>query len=144
MKVGSGNRIRRRVTFAFISFTSFLVVVVSMAWACTQPYGSTFFADGTTTKSVVRGARISALATNAYQGVQYNLVIGSAGGHPMHACMQLEYTVSYTVVLANANGFIGKVSGPAGNASLPAGTYMVCFRDINGATATAAATLTLT
>jgi hypothetical protein len=143
MKIASGKRVRRGTAFVFTSFTAVLLVV-SMAWACTLPEGATFFADGTSTKSVARGTRISALANNAHQGVNYLLVIGSNGPHPTHACMQTDYVVNPTQVVPNANGFIGKVSGPAGNASLPLGTYQVCFRDINGNVATAAATLTIT
>ena len=143
MKSATGRRARRGVAFALTSFSAVLVVV-SMAWACTAPEGATFFADGTSTKSVARGTRISALGTNAHTGVDYRLVIGSNGPHPTHACMEVDYVVNPTLVRPTSNGFIGKVSGPAGDASLPLGTWQVCFRDVMGNVATAAATLTVT
>lgn len=143
MKNATAKRARRSVAFVFTSFAA-LLVVVSMAWACTTPEGSTFFADGTSTKSVPRGTRISALANHAHMNVNYVLVMGENGPHPTHACMQVDYVVNPTQVVPTSSGMIGKTSGPAGDASLALGMYQVCFRDVNGNVATAAATLTIT
>jgi hypothetical protein len=136
-------RVRRRATVAFAAVTAGLMLSAT-AWACTIPEGATFFADGTSSKSVARGTRISVIGTNAHRNVNYELVIGSNGPHPTHACMQKDFLVNPTQVVPTSSGFIGKVSGPAGDASLPLGVYQVCFRDIFENVATAAATLTIT
>ncbi|MGH9226936.1 MAG: hypothetical protein ACRD2W_24850 [Acidimicrobiales bacterium] len=117
--------------------------VASLGWACTTPEGATFFTNGKTSQMVFRGARMSAFATGATQGVQYQLVIGSDGPHPTHACMQVDYVVNSTIRRATTDGFLPPTAGLAGNASLPKATYQVCFRDINGNVATSAATLTI-
>lgn len=105
--------------------------------------GSTWFSDGTRAKQVNLGDRISAFATGATPGVAYQLVIGDARIHPTQGCFDLDYIVNQNTRWATADGFIGTTSGPAGDASLPPGTYQVCFRAINLTTATAPVLLTI-
>lgn len=138
----SGRKTRRATLIGGAGLIGALLVG-SLGWACTQPHGSTFFSDGRLSKSVTKGTRISAFANGAAPGVQYELVIGSNGTHPAHACHDKNFVVNPTIRMATSDGFIGSTSGPAGNAALASGTYQVCFRDINAGTATAAVTLTL-
>ena len=139
----SSRRRRRLVVFGGTAAAAFMLVA-SLGWACTTPEGSTFFADGKTSKTVTRGTRISAYGLNANTSVMYKLVIGENGPHPTHACMVTDFTVNNGPKPATIDGFIGVTSGPAGNASLAAGTYQLCFTDyLNGGYSTSAATLTL-
>ena len=122
--------------------------VAAISWACTTPEGQTFYADGTdpgTGKTGVHlGDRITMYATGAQLGTAYQLVIGENGPHPTHACMVTDYTVNNTTRYANADHYIGNVSGPAGTPGLGiSGLYQVCFTDyLNKNTSTAAAAIT--
>lgn len=133
----------RRLTLTSAGAVAAALLVASVGYACTNPSGATFFSDGTISKSVTKGARISAFAMNAVPGVNYELVIGSNTAHPTHACHEKDFLVNPNIRRATSDGFIGITSGPAGDATVPSGTYQVCFRDTAANTATAAATLTL-
>ncbi|MGH9224808.1 MAG: hypothetical protein ACRD2W_13765 [Acidimicrobiales bacterium] len=133
----------RRVTVGGAVALSAVMAVTSLSWACTTPEGATFFTNGTVSQSAFRGSRISAFATGARTGVQYQLVIGSNGIHPTHACHNLDFLVNPTIRRPTASGFIGPTAGLAGDATLAKGTWQVCFRDVLGNWATSAATLTI-
>jgi hypothetical protein len=133
----------RRLTVTSAGAVAGALMVASVGYACTSPHGATFFSDGSISKGVTRGDRISAFAMNAIPGINYELVIGSNTAHPTHACHQLDFLVNPTIRRATTDGFIGITSGPAGDASTVPGTYQVCFRDTAANTATAAATITL-
>lgn len=136
--------VRRKVVVALITCASVLLVA-SISWACTVRVGSTFFGDGTSSKSVVRGARITAFALGASPGVNYQLVMGtSTGGHAGHACMDVAFIVNPNFRKSTLDGYVPNTSGPAGNSLTPKTTYQVCFRDMDfGNEATGAATLTI-
>ena len=100
--------------------------------------GSTWYSDGTNTRSGTAGAVIRAYGTNAVQGVPYNLVIGTAG------CSTVVAVLNETSILAGPSGLLGRVTGtvPAGIAP---GQYTVCFRNLTGPpTATGVVRLDLT
>lgn len=137
------GRTTKRIAVFVATGAAAVLMVASLAWACTQPQGATFFSDGKLSKDVAKGTRITAFATGAVRGVQYQLVIGSNGPHPAHACHVKDFTVNPNVRMAAPDGFIGNTSGPAGDANLPSGTYQVCFRDVAANSATAAVTLTV-
>ncbi|MCA1709194.1 MAG: hypothetical protein LC808_40305, partial [Actinobacteria bacterium] len=122
--ISARRRVRRLVAMGGTG-VAWALLFVSISWACTQPNGSTFFSDGRLSKSVTKGARISAFATSAFPGIRYELVIGSNGSHPAHACHDKHFVVNPNIRLATGDGFIGSTSGPAGNASLASGTYQV-------------------
>ncbi len=143
MKSQSARRARRMSVFGAAT-VAVTLALGSLAWACTTPEGATFFTDGRVSKTVMRGSRLSAYATAAPQGVGLQLVIGSNGPHPTHACMVTNYTVNNTVRTAGSDGFIPPTAGLAGDSSLPKGTYQVCFTDFQFKNvSTSAATLTV-
>lgn len=143
---GKGRFPVRRALAAGTTAVAGMLAVVSLAWACTAPAGGTFYSDGTSAKTVARGARISAFATGAEPGFSYELVIGDPNGpsgHVTHACMDILFKVNSTLRFANSQGVIPQTAGPAGNASTPTGTYQLCFRSVNSEVGTGAATITL-
>lgn len=117
---------------AAIVFTALagVLAVASLAWACTTPVGSTWYSDGTRSKSGPAGTTIRAYATGAVSGVPYNLVLGGAGdsGHDTHACMVTFDVLNPTNVFAGQTGIIGTVQGVV-HASTPKGQYQLCFKD---------------
>lgn len=117
---------------AAIVFSAFagVIAVASLAWACTVVAGSTWYSDGTKSKSGPVGTPIRAYATGAIQGVPYNLVLGGAGstGHDTHACMVTFDTLNPTNVFAGPNGIIGTVRGTVHAGTAP-GQYQLCFKD---------------
>lgn len=123
-----------------------VIAVASLAWACTVVAGSTWYSDGTRTKSGPVGTTIRAYATGAIQGVPYNLVLGGAGstGHDTHACMVTFDTLNPNNVFAGPSGLIGTVTGTV-HPGIAAGTYQLCFKDssINNSTGTGGATFTV-
>ncbi len=141
--MGQMRRRFRRLTVTSAGAVAGALMVASVGYACTAPHGATFFSDGSISKGVTRGDRISAFAMNATPGINYELVIGSNTAHPTHACHQKDFLVNPTIRRATSDGFIGITSGPAGDANTTPGTYQVCFRDTAANTATAAATITL-
>lgn len=141
----SSSSVRRTAAFGFTAAAA-VVLAAALAFACTVPQGVTYFTDGTTEKSVVRGGRISAFAYGANPGDGYKLVIGSSGPHAGHACHDINFTVNDAVRFPTSEGFIGPTAGRAGSevTGVPAaGTYQLCFRNQNVADATAAATITI-
>lgn len=123
-----------------------IVAVASLAWACTVVAGSTWYSDGTKSKSGPVGTQIRAYATGAIQGVPYNMVLGGAGntGHDTHACMVTHDTLNPTNVFAGPTGIIGTVRGTVHAGTAP-GTYQLCFKDSspNNSTGTGGATFTV-
>lgn len=119
---------------------------VSLAWACTAPVGGTFYSDGTTSKTVARGTRISAYATNAEPGFNYRLVIADPNGpsgHGSHACMDEIFIVNPSMKFASPQGVLSQTAGPAGSASTPTGTFQLCFQSTDKAVGTGPASITL-
>lgn len=123
-----------------------VMAVASLAWACTVVSGSTWYSDGTRSKSGPVGTTIRAYATGAEPGVPYNLVLGGAGttGHDSHACMVTFDTLNPTNVFAGPNRLIGTVTGTV-HSGTAAGTYQLCFKDstVNNTTGTGGATFTV-
>ena len=123
-----------------------VIAVASLAWACTVVAGSTWYSDGTKSKSGPVGTTIRAYATGGIQGVPYNLVLGGAGntGHDAHACMVTFDTLNANNVFAGPSGLIGTVTGTVHAGTVP-GTYQLCFKDssINNSTGTGGATFTV-
>lgn len=151
MKSSPSQRVLpRRALAAGFTAVAGLLVFASVAWACTAVSGSTFYSDGTQSKTLARGAAIGAYAVQAPAKTDgYILVIGHTTDNPTHGCMSIDYTINNTVRYPNSSGFISTTVGTAGTASPAspaAGTYEVCFRDptANNAYATSAATLALT
>ena len=122
---------RGAVAIAFSAIAA-VVAVASIAWACTPVAGSTWYSDGTRTKSGPPGTQITARATGAVGGVPYHLVIGDMGteGHSTHACMRTLQVVNPAIVFAGPTGLISNVTGTV-TWSVP-GTYQLCFKDSSG------------
>ena len=111
-----------------------VIAVASLAWACTVVSGSTWYSDGTRSKSGPVGTTIRAYATGvSFQGVPFNLVLGGAGstGHDSHACMVTYDVLNPTNVFAGPNGIIGTVRGTV-QAGTVTGQYQLCFKDSSG------------
>lgn len=137
----------RRAATVGVSAIAGVLALASLAWACTVVSGTTWYSDGTSSKSGPAGTTITAFATGATQNIGYNLVLGNDGGdpgHASHACMVTVQTLNPTIVTANSRGFIGNTSG-AVSASTPKGTYQLCFKDAspNNSTGTGGATFTV-
>ena len=149
MNVGdrtTGRRARRVVAAAFAGVAGALAVA-SFAFACTVAAGSTWYSDGTRTKSGPVGTQIRAFATGAIQNVPYHLVLGNDGndpGHASHACMNTVDILNPTIVNAAANGRIATVTGIVHSTTAKA-TYQLCFKDssVNNSTGTGGATFTV-
>jgi hypothetical protein len=107
-----------------------VIAVASLAWACTVVAGSTWYSDGTKSKTGPVGTQIRAYATGAIQGVPYHLVLGGAGssGHDTHACMETFDVLNPTIVFAGPTGIIGTVRGTV-HAGTAGGQYQLCFKD---------------
>ena len=136
----------RRILVAGTTAVAGVLGVVSLAWACTAPVGGTFYSDGTSAKTVVRGTQISAFATNAEPGYSYRLVIADPNGpsgHSNHACMDEIFFVNPTPKGASSEGFISPTSGPAGDSTTRTGTFQLCFQSIGKAVGTGPASITL-
>ena len=143
---GKGMFSMRRLLVAGTTAIAAGLSVVTLAWACTAPAGGTFFSDGTSSKTVARGTRISAFATRAEPGFNYRLVIADPNGpsgHSDHACMDEIFIVNPTLRQANAEGVIPQTAGPAGDSTTPTGTFQLCFQSTDKAVGTGPATITL-
>jgi len=119
---------------------------ISLAWACTAPVGGTFYSDGSSAKTVARGTRISAFATNAEPGFNYRLVIADPNGpsgHGDHACMDEIFIVNPTLRQANGQGVLSQTVGPAGDSSTRTGTFQLCFQSTDKAVGSGPASITL-
>jgi hypothetical protein len=120
---------RGAVAVAFSAIAGVLAVA-SLAWACTVAAGSTWYSDGSRTKSGQPGTQITARATGAFTGVPYHLVLGDMGtepGHNDHACMRTLDILNPAVVFAGPSGLIGNVRGTV-HLTTP-GTFQLCFKD---------------
>jgi hypothetical protein len=103
------------------------------AWLATAPApgtpgsvvaGSTWFSDGTRSKSGPAGTTISARATNALANVPYQLVTGRSAPNAAQPCALDLVPVNTAVLYAGPTGLIGQVTGTVNR--LP-GAYQVCF-----------------
>jgi hypothetical protein len=94
--------------------------------------GSTWYADGSKSRSGPAGTAVTAYAVGGIQDVPYQLVLANGGN-----CANTVAVLNATTVQAGPSGVIGRVRGtvPAGT---PPGTYDICFRHGGGATATGA------
>ncbi|HEV3498020.1 MAG TPA: CAP domain-containing protein [Actinomycetes bacterium] len=105
--------------------------------------GSTWYSDGTKTRSGPVGTVIQAYAVGALTNVPYRLVLGT--GSSSQACATTVQVLNPTVVFAGPNGVIGRVSGTVQPGIAP-GTYRLCFEDSSTGnyTGTGGATFTVT
>jgi hypothetical protein len=134
----------RKVVGGVSAAVAGILVVASMAWACTVPEGFTWYSDGSTSKSGPAGTTITAFATGALRNTSYFLVTGkneSGQAHADHACMDSIQNVNDTQRFSNNRGFIGNTSGPVNRTQ---GTWQVCFRTPDGAYSTLAVLFTVT
>lgn len=104
--------------------------------------GSTWYSDGSRTKSGTVGATITARAAGAMPNIPYRLVLGT--GDATHACTTVVQVLNPAVIYAGPSGFIGATTGTV-QAGLSAGTYKLCFEDASpgNTTGTGGATFTL-
>ena len=116
------------------------------AWLATGPApgtpgstvaGSTWFSDGTRSKSGPAGTTIAAHATNAMANIPYQLVTGRTGTIAGQPCALDLVAVNSVVVYAGPSGLIGRVTGTVNR--LP-GTYQVCFAQTDPVSGTRAVT----
>jgi carboxypeptidase T len=102
--------------------------------------GSTFFVDGTSSRSGP-ATRISVFATGAEQGFTYQLVTGRDGGNAGRPCSTDVAVLNPAQKFANASGVIGMTSGVVNR---PPGTWQVCFRSTGAGAAAVTAAVTYT
>jgi hypothetical protein len=104
--------------------------------------GSTWYADGTKTRSGPAGTPVQAYAVGAFQGVPYRLVLGT--GPEGTACASIVSVLNQATIFAGPSGLLGRTSAtiPAGVAP---GTYRLCFEDSSSGnfTGTGGATFTV-
>ena len=104
--------------------------------------GSTWYSDGSKTKSGPAGTQVQAYAVGALQNVPYRLVLGT--GPSDRACASIVATLNQTTIFAGPTGLLGRTRGtiPAG---LTPGTYKLCFEDSStgNLTGTGGATFTV-
>ncbi|HET7719049.1 MAG TPA: CAP domain-containing protein, partial [Acidimicrobiales bacterium] len=105
--------------------------------------GSTWYSNGSKTRSGPVGTAIQAYAVGAIPNVPYRLVLGT--GAADKACVTTVQVINPTIVFAGSNGIIGRVSGTV-QAGLAPGTYKLCFEDSSTGnyTGTGGATFTVT
>jgi hypothetical protein len=96
--------------------------------------GASWFADGTRTASGATGSSVSAFAVAAFRNVAYQLVLASDP-----SCSQVIGFLNPSNRFANTSGFVAMTRGIVPAGTYP-GTYYVCFRAPDGATATASVT----
>lgn len=138
---------KRKIIVAGMSAIAGALAIASLAFACTEAVGSTWYADGTQQKSGPAGTSISAYATGAFTNLAYTLVLGDQGsqpGHATHACMNTVQVLNPTARFANSRGFIGTTVGSVAAGITPS-VYQLCFKDnsVANSTGTAGATFTV-
>ena len=109
----------------------------------TQVQGSTWYADGTTSKSGPSASVITAYASGALAGGSFKLVTGNDGGTGQ-PCRFAVQPVNASVRVASSRGFIPNTTGVINR---PPGTWQVCFRQEGSADplkVTAVTTFTVT
>ena len=140
---GSAPRRTRRRIGIVVFAAAVAVVAGSAAWACVPVIGSTFYDDGSRSKTGVSNVALSAFALGASPGVQYYLVSGTnpnAPNHDGHACMEQFVTMNPAVRIPNSRGFIPTTGGTMNR--IP-GEWEICFRSHGGSTSTSAAIYTV-
>lgn len=105
--------------------------------------GSTWYSNGTKTRTGPAGTVLQAYAVGALPNVPYRLVLGT--GTESQACATTVQVLNPTIVFAGPNGLIGRVSGTV-QAGIAPGTYKLCFEDSStgNSTGTGGATFTVT
>ena len=98
--------------------------------------GSTWYTNGTRVNAGPAGSTVAARATGALANFPYRLVLATGG------CRSVVAVLNSTPVFASSSGLIGAVQGTVPSTTAP-GTYEVCFRDVDGMTATGVATFTV-
>ena len=88
--------------------------------------GSTWYSDGSKTRSGPAGTQIQAYAVGALQTVPYRLVLGT--GPSDRACASIVAVLNQATIFAGPSGLLGRTTAtvPAG---LVPGTYKLCFED---------------
>jgi hypothetical protein len=125
---------RNAIQPAPVGNSDMFITKISGLQAAPTIAGSTWYADGTKTKSGPAGTQITVYAVGGLQSVPYQLVLTSGGN-----CANTVAVLNAAAVQAGPSGVIGRVRGtiPAGT---PPGTYDVCFRHAGGTTATGVVT----
>ncbi len=90
--------------------------------------GTTWYSDGTTSKSVTPGASITARASNVPSSVNgYQLVSGTSGGNINAPCSQNTTILNSAQVFSGSTGIIGNVGATV---NLAVGDWHVCFKEV--------------
>jgi hypothetical protein len=88
--------------------------------------GSTWYTDGSKTKSGPAGSQIQAYAVAALQNVPYRLVLGT--GPADRACSTIVAVLNQATLIVGPNGLLGRTTGAVPPGLAP-GTYKLCFED---------------
>lgn len=126
----------RRLALVSVAGVAVALAVASVAYSCTVVRGFTWYDNGTFSQSGPTGTVITAYATGATPGDRFLLSSGFSEGDPAHGehgCMFSDEAINPNVRWANNSGFIGFTSGPVNRG---AGEWQICFRQVDGATAT--------
>ncbi len=100
--------------------------------------GTSFYSDGTTSKTAINGTTVTVRAGGAYPNVPYQLVAGTNAGNPGSACTSNITILNPNIVTPGSTGII---SNTIGTVNLTGGTWQVCFRNTTGQTVTSPVTL---
>jgi len=95
--------------------------------------GSTWYSDGTRSKSGPVGTTITAHAVNAQANIPYRLVLGT--GTSDKACQTIVQVLNQATLFTSPAGRIGQVTGTV-QPGIPPGTYKLCFEDSSSANLT--------
>ena len=104
--------------------------------------GSTWYSDGSRTKSGPAGTQVQAYAVGALQNVPYRLVLGTGAGD--RACASIVATLNQATLFAGPSRLLGRTTGTIPTGLTP-GTYKLCFEDSStgNLTGTGGATFTV-
>lgn len=133
---GGNSGFRSRMV-ASVGIVAAVLVMTSVAWACTAVRGFTWYSDGTTSKFGGSGTGVTAFATGAKPNARFVLVTGNADGppgHDTHACMFNYEPINPNMRVSSSTGFIGNTTGTINRVQ---GDWEVCFREPTADTGTA-------
>ena len=99
--------------------------------------GASWLADGTSSRTGPAGSSVSMFAVAAFENLAYHLVLARDS-----QCAQVVAFLNPATRFADNSGFISTTRGTVSAGTFP-GTYHLCFRPDDGATATAAVTFTV-
>ena len=104
--------------------------------------GSTWYVDGSKTRSGPVGTQIQAYAVGALEGVPYRLVLGT--GPAGTACPSVVRVLNPATIFAGPSGLLGRTTATIPTGVAP-GTYRLCFEDASSGnfTGTGGATFTV-